>query len=180
MKIIILSCLLCCSVLSVMAQQDIKSNGLYYKVSVAVTLNNNEDYTLGNNEGHRFIDINGLFLNNSLGYQFDGRSSIDLNLEYDHYIRQKLNFLPVHLGFNYTIFDFDDIVFIRGGYGTLLKAGNSFEKGTMYKLGIGYRHFDDNFKNSWLVGVDFNRKRFGYKQEEKLSSVSVFIEFMVF
>jgi hypothetical protein len=50
----------------------------------------------------------------------------------------------------------------------------------MYKFGIGYRGFDENFRNSWLIGLDFNRKRFGYRQEEKLSGVSIFLEFMLF
>lgn len=166
--------------LKLSAQGTGKTNGLFYKISIAATLANNEDYTIGNDEGHTFINLNGLFVNNSLGYQLDGRTSVDFNVEYDHYMRQELNFLPVYLGFNYNILDFDDVLFIRGGYGKLIKAGKSFENGTQYKVGIGHRHFDDNFKNSWLIGLDFTRKRFGHKQEEKLSSISVFIEFMVF
>lgn len=162
------------------SQDELKTNGLYYKISLAGTLTTNEDYTLNSNDNETFIEANGLFVNNSVGYQFDERSSIDMNVEYDNYSRQHFNFLPVHLGFNYTIFDFDDVVFIRGGYGKLIKAGKNFEKGTMYKVGIGYRTFDDNFRNSWLIGFDFNRKRFGYKQEEKLSSFSIFLEFMLF
>ena len=180
MKTVILSCLFCCSLLKLSGQENIKTNGLFYKISLAVTLTNNEDYTIGNNEGHTFINMNGLFINNALGYQFDGRTSVDMNVEYDHYIHQEFNFLPIYFGFNYNILDFDDVFFIRGGYGKLLKIGKNFENGTQYKAGLGYRHFDDNFKNSWLIGLDFTRKRFGYKQEEKLSSVSIFVEFMVF
>lgn len=180
MKTVVLSCILCGLFLNMSAQEMIKTNGLFYKISFAATLTNNEDYTIGNDEGHTFIDFNGLFINNSLGYQFDRRTSVDLNIEYDHYLKQELNFLPVYLGFNYNILDFDDVVFIRGGYGKLVKAGSNFENGTQYKVGIGYRAFDDNFRNSWLIGLDFSRKRFGYKEEQKLSSVSVFIEFMVF
>ena len=180
MKTAVLSCVLCCFLIKLSAQDNIKTNGPFYKISVAATLTNNEDYTIGNDEGHNFIDVNGLFINNSLGYQFDGRTSVDLNVEYDHYLRQDLNFLPVYLGFNYNILDVDDVLFIRGGYGKLIKAGKSFENGTQYKVGIGYRSFDDNFKNSWLIGLDFSRKRFGYKQQEKLSSISVFLEFMVY
>lgn len=163
------------------SQADIKSSGIYYKISLAGTLTTNENYTLGTNgDSGTFIEPNGVFVTNSLGYQFDHKSSVDLNIEYDHYIQQYLNFLPVHLGFNYNVFDFDDVVFVRGGYGKLIKVGDSFEKGTMYKVGIGYKAFDNNFKNSWLIGFDFNRKRFGYRQEEKLSSFSIFIEFMLF
>jgi hypothetical protein len=86
----------------------------------------------------------------------------------------------LHLSFQYNLFDFDDELFIRGGYGALLDIGKSFEEGTLYKLGTGVRIYDDNFKNSWLIGFDFSRKRFGYKQTEKLSSVSLFLEYMVF
>lgn len=163
------------------SQDDIKSSGIYYKISLAGTLTTNENYTLdANDDSGSFIEPNGVFVTNSLGYQFDQKSSLDLNVEYDYYIQQYLNFLPVHLGFNYNILDFDDVVFIRGGYGKLIKAGKNFEKGSMYKIGIGYKKFDDNFKNSWLIGFDFNRKRFGYRQEEKLSSFSIFLEFMLF
>ncbi len=163
------------------SQDDIKTNGIYYKISLAGTLTTNDEYTLDpDDDTGTFIEANGIFVKNSLGYQFDQRSSIDLNVEYDYFIRQELNFLPVHLGFNYNIFDFDDVVFVRGGYGKLIKVGKHFEKGTMYKVGIGYKTFDENFKNSWSIGFDFNRKRFGYKQEEKLSSFSIFLEFMLF
>jgi hypothetical protein len=71
-------------------------------------------------------------------------------------------------------------MFIRGGYGTLLGLGKSFEKGNMYKFGVGLQTFDSNFRNSFLIGLDFTRKRFGYKTLEGLSSVSIFLEFMFF
>lgn len=180
MRTFLLCCMVCCFMLKLSAQGIIRTDGLFYKISIAATLTNNEDYSIGNDEGHTFINVNGVFINNSFGYQFDHRTSVDLNVAYDHYLRQELNFLPIYLGFNYNIIDFDDVIFIRGGYGKLIKAGKSFEKGTHYKVGIGYRSFDENFKNSWLIGLDFSRKRFGHKQDEKLSSISVFIEFMVF
>ncbi len=160
--------------------EEIKTNGLFYKVSFAVTLTTNEEYTINNDEGETFINPNAIFINNTLGYQFDERTSIGLNLEYNNYLKQDFNFLPAYLSFTYNIFDFDDVVFIRGGYGRLINMNNNFEKGTMYKFGIGYRTFDANFKNSWLIGLDFSRKRFGFRQTEKLSSVSIFLEFMLF
>lgn len=163
-----------------LAQDDIKTSGIFYKISLAGTLTTNEYYTIGNDEGETFINLNGVFINNTLGYQFDEKSSIGLNLEYDYYDRQHLNFFPAYLNFTYNIFDFDDKVFIRGGYGKLLDIGKAFEKGTMYTFGVGGRFYDENFKNSWLIGLDFSRKRFGYKQEEKLTSVAIFIEFMIF
>jgi hypothetical protein len=97
------------------SQDDIKSNGLYYKISLAGTITTNAEYTFDSDDdtGPFFLP-NGLFINNSLGYQFDKRSSIDLNAEYDHYFIQGYNFLPIYLGFNYTIFDFDDVIFVRG------------------------------------------------------------------
>ncbi|MGJ8591853.1 MAG: hypothetical protein ACSHXF_04860 [Aquaticitalea sp.] len=163
------------------SQDGLKTHGIYYKISVAGTLTTNDEFTFSpNDDTGSFIDVNAFFITNSLGYQFDQRTSVDLNVEYDRYTRQALNFLPVHLGFNYNILDFDDVVFVRGGYGKLIKAGNSFEKGTMYKFGIGYRTFDKDFRNSWQIGFDFNRKRFGYKQQEKLTSVSIFLEFVLF
>lgn len=83
---------MCCSLLKISAQDNIKTNGQFYKISFAATLTNNEDYTFGNHEGHTFIGLNGFFINNSLGYQFDGRTSVDINVEYDHYLRQDFKF----------------------------------------------------------------------------------------
>ncbi|SDR82972.1 hypothetical protein SAMN04515667_0779 [Formosa sp. Hel1_31_208] len=162
------------------SQEQEKTNGVFYKASVSATLINNEDYTLFNDNDESFIDVNGIFFNNTLGYQFDNRTSVGLNIEYAHYINQNLNFLPLYLDFTYNIFDFDDVVFVRGGYGKLVSLGKAFEDGTTYKVGFGYRAFDDNFKNSWLIGFDFSRKRYGFRQTEKLSSFSVFLEFMLF
>jgi len=160
------------------AQEQEKTNGFFYKPSFAFTLTTNDNYTIANNENENIFNPNGLFVNNTVGYQFDLRSSIGLNVEYNHYLDQNLNFLPVYLDFAYNIFDFD-VVFVRGGFGKLVDLGTDFEHGTMYKVGIGYRAFDDHFKNSWLIGLDFSRKRFGFRQSEKLSSVAIFLEFML-
>ncbi|MFT5242162.1 MAG: hypothetical protein ACJA1H_000811 [Glaciecola sp.] len=162
------------------AQDDQKTSGLFYKVSFSTTLTNNEDYTFGNDNDESFIKLNGLFLNNTIGYQFDKRSSIGLNIEYDHYLDQNLNFLPVYLGFTYNIFDFDNPLFVRGGYGKLLDLGGKFENGSMYKMGLGIRIYDNNFKNSGLIGFDFSRRRFGFREKNTLSSFAIFLEFMLF
>ena len=164
---------------TLVAQNQEKTNGFFYKPSLAFTLTTNDNYTIANDENENIFNPNGLFINNTIGYQFDARSSIGLNLEYNHYLDQNLNFLPVYLDFTYNIFDFDDMIFVRGGYGKLVDLGTDFENGTLYKAGIGYRAFDDNFKNSWLIGLDFSRKRFGLQQFEKLSSVAIFLEFML-
>ena len=58
--------------------------------------------------------------------------------------------------------------------------GENFEKGTLYRVGTGIQLFDDDFNNSFLIGLDFSRKRFGFRQTEKLSSVSIFLEYIVF
>ncbi|HZW62315.1 MAG TPA: hypothetical protein VFF15_01580 [Flavobacteriaceae bacterium] len=157
-----------------------KTNGIFYKFSIAGTLTTNEDYTLGNEEGEPFITLNAIFVNTVVGYQFDKRSTLGVALEYDRHFRDGLNFLPVFFEFKYNLFHFDDNFFIRGGYGKLVNVNSAFETGTLYRLGLGVQLFDNNYKNSYLLGLDFTRKRFGYRQSDKLSSVSVFFEFMLF
>ena len=165
---------------SIQAQDDEKTKGLYYKVSLAATLTINQDYTIGDDDSGSFLIPNALFLNNSIGYQFDRRSMIGLNFEFDRYVDQQLSFFPIYFDFTYNLFDFDDLIFIRGGYGRLIDLGGSFQPGTTYKAGLGCRTFDDDYRNSFLIGLDFSRKRFGFRQTEKLTSVSIFLEFMLF
>jgi len=74
----------------------------------------------------------------------------------------------------------EDNLFIKGGFGRLLDVGKSFEKGTFYKVGFGFQIFDDDYRNSTLIGLDFNRKQFGFLRSEKISSVSVYFEFQLF
>ena len=162
------------------SQDDIKTNGIFYKISLATTLTINEDYTLAEDDTGPFFKPNAFFLNNTIGYQFDNRSTIGLNAEYNWHSESGLQFFPMYLNFQYNVFDFDDKVFIRGGYGRLIDLGKVFETGTLYKVGLGAQIYDENYKNSWLIGLDFSRKRFGYRQTEKLSSVSIFLEFMLF
>ena len=166
--------------ISLFAQDDIKTSGFFYKVSLASTLTINEDYTLFNEDDEAFINPSAYFLNNTLGYQFDERASIGLNVEYDWHSQQDLHFFPLHLSFRYNIFVHDDNLFLRAGYGRLLNMGKAFEKGTMYKVGIGYQIFDSDIDDSFLFGFDFSRKRFGFRQTEKLSSVSLFVEYVLF
>lgn len=164
-----------------------KISGLFYKISLATTLSINEDYGEEGHDEETLIIPNALFLNNTIGYQFDKRSLIGLNLEYNWHSKQGLHFFPAYLGFQYNIIHYEDLihgsisdsnVFIRGGYGTLLSMGKSFEKGNFLKLGIGYQGQIDDNNNSILIGLDFTRKRFGYRSLEGLSSVSIFLEFM--
>jgi len=154
-----------------------KTNGVFYKFSIGTTLTINEDYTIVTNDGEKLIEPNALFINNTFGYQFDRRSLIGLNLEYDWHSRQGLHFFPAYLSFQYNILGKKDYMFVRGGYGTLLGIMRFSEKGNFYKLGLGYQgNIGD--KNNILIGLDFTRKRFGYKTLEGLSSVSLFLEFM--
>ena len=162
------------------AQDDIKTNGLFYKISLATTLTVNEEFSFEEDNDEPFFRLSAFFLNNTFGYQFDDRSAMGLNTEYNRHPESGLQFFPVHLSFQYNIIDNDDKFFVRGSYGKLIGINTDFEKGTLYRVGIGTRLFDENFKNSWLLGVDFTRKRFGFRQLDKLSSVSFFLEFMVF
>jgi hypothetical protein len=53
---------------------------------------------------------------------------------------------------------------------------SKLNRGTLYKIGLGGEYFLENSNKSILFGIDFMRKRFGYRQENKLSSVSLFLE----
>ena len=64
--------------------------------------------------------------------------------------------------------------FIRGGYGNLYNITNNFKEGDMYKLGLGFI-----FDNVLLLGFEFTNKKFGYRSLTALSSVSIFIEFIL-
>jgi hypothetical protein len=162
-------------------QQSEKVSGLYYKFSLATTLTINEDYVaFDDDDSSTLLEPSALFVNNTIGYQFDRRTLIGLNLEYDWHSKQGLHFFPAYFGLQYKIFGKDDNGFIRGGYGTLVGMGKSFEKGNMYKLGLGYQSKADTNNNSVLIGLDFTRKRFGYRTLEGLSSISIFLEFMFF
>ena len=172
--------LLCNSINGFSQTDQEKTSGIYYKFSLATTLTINEYYNLFEDNGETLLNPSALFVNNTIGYQFDQRSIIGLNFEYDWHSQQGLHFFPTYLSFQYNIIAKDDNMFIRGGYGTLLGLGSSFEKGNMYKFGLGAQIFDNNFRNSFLIGLDFTRKRFGYKTLEGLSSVSIFVEFMLF
>jgi len=166
--------------LKTFSQGDDKTQGLFYKIALAGTLTTNENYTLGNDEGETLIILNALFINNTFGLQIDNRFSAGFNLEYEGHLKQSLNFLPTYVSLRYVLFQYEDNFFIRGGYGRLLKLNNNFEKGSFYKVGMGFQIFDENYRNFFLLGLDFTRKQFGFLRQNKLSSVSVFLEFEVF
>jgi hypothetical protein len=161
-------------------QETEKTSGIFYKASLATTISVNENYEIFDEDSGTFFVPNSIFINNTIGYQFDTRSMLGLNVEYNYHANNSLNFLPIHLSFQYNVFQFDDNLFLRGSYGRLVGISKDFETGTFYRVGAGYQLFDTNFKNSWHFGIDFTRKRFGFRQTEKLSSVSIFLEFMLF
>ena len=161
-------------------QETEKTAGMFYKASLATTISVNENYEIFDEDSGTFFVPNSIFVNNTIGYQFDTRSMLGLNVEFNYHANNKLNFLPIHLSFQYNVLKFDDNFFLRGSYGRLVGISEDFETGTFYRVGAGYQLFDANFKNSWHFGLDFTRKRFGFRQTEKLSSVSIFLEFMLF
>jgi len=163
------------------SQDDLQANGLFYKIAIATTLGINEEYEFfDEGESGTLLEPSAFFINNTIGYKFDERSVIGLNFEYNWHSATGIHFFPAYLSLRYNIITNDDNVFIRSGYGRLLNMGKAFQTGTMYKVGAGIELFDEDYKNAILIGLDFSRKRFGYKQSEKLSSISLFFEFMVF
>lgn len=180
-QICILSCLgFLISFTSFSQVEKEKINGIFYKISLASTLSINKEYTLDqDDDSGSLINPSALFVNNTVGYQFDKHTSVGLNFEYNYHSQQGLHFFPTYLNLQHNIIVDDTNLFVRGGYGTLLGMGKSFEKGKMYKLGIGVQDVFQN-NNSLLFGLDFTRKRFGHQTLEGLSSVSIFLEFMLF
>lgn len=147
--------------------------GFFYKIGLATTLTINENYRISDNEDNgAFFRPNAFFINNTLGYKFDERSSLGINLEYDWHSESGLMFLPLHLSFRYTFSKGDVNPFIRSSYGRLLEAGDSFEAGSLYKVGSGLSVMGGGA----LIGIEFTQKRFGFRQYEKLNSVSFFID----
>ncbi|WP_298494279.1 hypothetical protein [uncultured Algibacter sp.] len=178
---ILLTCFLLCFNVSFSQFKTEVNKGLFYKIALSTTLSINKEYTVSNeDDSGPLINPSALFLNNTLGYQLDKRTSIGLNLEYNWHSQQGLHFAPAYVSLRHNIILDDDNFFIRGGYGRLLGISKDFEKGNMYKLGLGIQIFDNNYRNSSLIGLDFTRKRFGYNKLEGLSSLSIFIEFMLF
>jgi len=175
---ILFSCIFLCSY----SQDDNPeiTQGVFYKLSIAGTLTTNEDIDLSDEYNDNLFEFNALFFNAGVGYQFDSRTSIGFNFEYANHRREGLLFFPAYLSFRYNIIKNDDNVFLRGSYGKLLNIDRSFESGNLYKLGAGYQIFDSDYRNSFLIGVDFTRKRFGFRQLDAISSVSVFLEFQFF
>lgn len=168
--------------LQLYSQKDVQiDSGFYYKIALSTTLTINEDYTITEDDGSGpLIMPSAFFINNTFGYKFDESTVIGLNAEYNWHSESGLHFFPTYLSFRYNVIVDDDNVFVRSGYGRLLNLGKSFESGTMYKVGAGFEIFNEDYTNSFLIGLDFSRKRFGYKQLDKLSSVSIFFEFMLF
>ena len=76
---------------------------------------------LGNDNDETLINPSALFVNNTIGYQFDKRTALGLNFEYDYHSQQGLHFFPTYLNLKHNIIADDGNVFVRAGYGTLLR-----------------------------------------------------------
>ncbi len=177
MKYLVTALLLLVSFTVSSQENDADEKGFFYKISLATTLTINEDFTIGNDDGETFINPSALFINNTFGIQWDERSSVGLNIEYDWHSKQGLHFLPVYISYRYNLLVFEDNFFLRGGYGKLVNISKDFENGSLYKVGLGFQLFNDDYEHSFLLGLDFSRKRYGRKQLEKISSVSIFLEY---
>ena len=167
----------CFTSLHIAAQNNPQTSGVFYKIGLASTLSINEDYTIGEEDNGTLLEPSAYFITNTLGYRFDSKASIGLNIEFNWHSESGLFFAPIYINFRYNFIDDDDNVFARYSYGQLAALSPSFEKGKLYKIGLGVELFDEEMEDSALLGLEFNRKRFGFRNTEKLSSVSIFLEF---
>lgn len=88
-----LLCLFLFSSLFVFSQQPPeKTRGIFYKFSLASNLAINEDYGEEGHDDETLLIPSALFVNNTFGYQFDQRTSIGLNFEYNYHSKQGLHF----------------------------------------------------------------------------------------
>ena len=154
-----------------------KSNGIFYKISIATALFTSLDYIDDTEDDGKYNRFTGFFLNNTLGYQFDERSCMGLNLEYNLYTRQKLNVLPAYLSFQYIV---KDNLFFRAGYGGLIGLSESFEKGEFIKFGLGVRG-EFGRKNTGMIGIDFSTRHVTNNTKyNSITSASIFFEYIFF
>ena len=94
-------------------EQSDKINGIFYKISLATTLTINEDYVaFDDDDSSTLLEPSALFVNNTIGYQFDNRTSIGLNFEYNWHSKQGLHFFPTYLSLQHNIIAKDTNLFI--------------------------------------------------------------------
>jgi hypothetical protein len=178
--------LVCISVLSISivnAQSSEKFNSFFYKVGLATTLKVNEDFgsVEDYDDDEPFFVPSAFFLTNSLGFRFDRKLALEANLEFDWHSESGLLFAPAYLTLRHKLKS-DETFFYRLSYGSLLKLGKSFEKGSLYKVGLGYWGSTSytNTDKAALFGIEYTRKVFGSNNIDTLHSFSLFIEFSFF
>lgn len=156
------------------AQNDDFDRQVFYKISIAATLTlNNEGSNSDNNSS--WIVPNALFIKNTLGVAVNRRVSLGLNVELDLHGNPDLLFFPIYPDIRYNIIQKDDNGFVRFGYGKMFGKGK-LNKGTLYKIGIGGEYFRDDLRRSALIGLEFTKKSYGTKEQNKLVSISIFFE----
>lgn len=165
------------------AQDSKNYNRFFYKIGVATTLKVNEDF--GSKEDYDddepFLVPGAFFISNSLGFRFDRKLALEANLEFDWHSESGLLFAPAYLSIRHKM-KADDALFLRVSYGSLLKIGKSFEKGSIFKAGIGQwvENNSPNTDRAILLGLEFTRKTFGWRENDSLLCFSIFVEFSFF
>lgn len=64
------------------------------------------------------------------------------------------------------IFLFVTFIFVR--------QKDDFDRQLFYKIEIGGEYFHEDFERSTLIGLEFTKKSFGFKESWKLISVFIF------
>ena len=173
MKLLYLQILLYVSFISI-GQNDNFDRQLFYKIGVAATLTINSE-GLSSDDDSSCIVPNALFVKNTFGIAVNKRISMGLNAELDWHSKPNLLFFTIYPDIRYNIIQKDDNGFIRFGYGKMFGKGE-LNEGTLYKISVGSEHFHEDFERSTLFGLEFTQKSFGFKELDKLISVSIFLE----
>ncbi|MGC6431921.1 MAG: hypothetical protein ACON5F_12825 [Jejuia sp.] len=147
---------------------------------MATTFSLLENYNNASGVPNQRTESPAFFIHSALGMQFNRITLIGLNLEYNKYPQSQYNFVPLYLSFQRNIIRSTNDFYLRGGYGSLLDMGRNFRNGRIYKIGAGYQIYYNKGKNSFLAGIDYTNKKLKNDLIESLSSISIYLEFMLF
>jgi len=157
--------------------QEEKEQKLFYSFTINATLARNTnygeyDYFTGEEDRNIFA-VGAFFLRNGVEIKMNKLLTTGLKFGIDYHSESDILAFPYYIDSKITISEVDDDKFyVSGGLGKLLKISNSFEKGTYYKIGIGY-HIATDARHLFILNLDFHQKNFANFEKGKLNSLSI-------
>lgn len=159
---------------------QVKEKAPFISGSLNTTFGVNQNYKFSDEDSGTLFEPKSVLIRAEVGYQFTKRWAASFNMGYDHHFLYNINTIPMYgsLKYHFSVYN-PNFYFIETSFGRMYRPSDKFSDGDYYKIGFG-SVLQESDRWSWLLRLDFHRKKIANFDNGRLDSISIGFGFHFF